>query len=135
MCIANRPSQFPKIGFYVLTLPLYPTHPLAHVQDLRKSDQCERRRIALLHSNGKTSLHERFRLLERNSSFWSGGRLPWDHLYALRDGADGEAECAARAVVRYLGEVSVLVEGDGLVARVAARHIALAAVDAHVLVE
>ena len=45
------------------------------------------------------------------------------------------AERAAGAVERDLGLVRLGVEGDGLVARVVARHVALAAVDAQLVVD
>ena len=61
---------------------------------------------------------------------------PVHHLDAVDDGADGEAECAAGAGVDLDGgHVSLCVELDGLVAGVVARHVALAAVDAHVGVD
>lgn len=52
---------------------------------------------------------------------------------AIDDGAHGEAERAARTVVIHLRKVGDRVEVDGLIARVVARHVALAAVDARVL--
>lgn len=53
---------------------------------------------------------------------------------AVDDGTHRDAHGAAGAVISDMGNVSVGVEGDGLVARVIARHVALAAVDAHILV-
>jgi hypothetical protein len=52
---------------------------------------------------------------------------------AIDDGAHGDAHGASGAVVSDVGNVGVGVEADGLVARVVARHVALAAIDAHVL--
>lgn len=60
---------------------------------------------------------------------------PWYHLDAVYDGADTETESAAGAVGGDAGEVCDRVELDGLVATVVARHVALATVDAHVLVD
>ena len=60
---------------------------------------------------------------------------PWCHLDAVYDGADTETEGAAGAVRGDTGKVRDRVELDGLVATVIACHVALATVDAHVLVD
>lgn len=52
---------------------------------------------------------------------------------AVDDGTNGDAECAARAIVVHVRNVGVLVEFDGLVAGIGAGHIAFSAVYAHVL--
>lgn len=54
---------------------------------------------------------------------------------AIDDRTDGHTQCAAGAVVVDVWQMRVLVELDRLVARVGASHVALAAVDAHVLRE
>ncbi len=61
--------------------------------------------------------------------------LARDHLDAIDDRAHANAERAARAVVRHVGQVRGRVKRDCLVARVIAGHVALAAVDAHFLVD
>lgn len=63
------------------------------------------------------------------------GRGPRCHLDAVYDGADAEAEGAARAVRGDAGEVRDGVKLNRLVATVVAGHVALAAVDAHILVD
>ena len=62
------------------------------------------------------------------------GRGPRCHFDAVNDGADAEAEGAASAVRGDVWEVSDGIKCDGLVAAVVAGHVALATVDAHVLV-
>jgi hypothetical protein len=57
------------------------------------------------------------------------------HGDTIDDGADGDAERAAGAVLGDGGEVRLVVELDGLVPGVVAGHVALAAVDAHLLVD
>lgn len=52
---------------------------------------------------------------------------------AIDDGTDGHTQCATGAVVVDVWQMRVLVEFDRLIARVGARHVTLAAVDAHVL--
>ena len=57
------------------------------------------------------------------------------HAYAVDDGTHTETQIAAGAVVGDVGQMGLGVKGDGLVARVVAHHVALATVDAHVLVD
>ena len=77
---------------------------------------------------------QRHCVTEGNSPFGDIGFGCFDHSDAVYDGTDGDAEAAAGAVGRNMGEVCPGVKGDGLVARVVAGHVALAAVDAHVFV-
>lgn len=63
------------------------------------------------------------------------GTIPFDHLDAVDDGADAGAERTAGAVLGHTGKMGLGVKGDRLVAAVVAGHVALAAVDAHLLVD
>ena len=74
-------------------------------------------------------------MTEGNSPLGDVGLGLFDHSDAVNDRTDRDAERAAGAIGRDVGEVCLGVKGDGLVARVVAGHVALAAVDAHVLVD
>lgn len=80
-------------------------------------------RNGLFHHPGTKLDHERLKIYKKRIFLRD----------AVDDGAHGDAHGAACAVVGDVRNVGVGVEADGLVARVVARHVALAAVNAHVL--
>lgn len=55
------------------------------------------------------------------------------HANAVDDWTHGQTQIASRAIIGDIGQVRFGIEFDGLIARVSARHVALAAVDAEVL--
>ena len=60
---------------------------------------------------------------------------PGHHLDAVDDWTHAQTQSAARAVAGHSRQVRLGVEHDRLVARVVADHIALATIDAHVLID
>ena len=65
---------------------------------------------------------------------WDIGGSPVDHVDAVDDGTHAHTQSTPGTVWRDGGEVGLRVKGDSLVAWIIAHHIALATVDAHVLV-
>lgn len=67
----------------------------------------------------------------REASLWYVRHCPCNHLDAVDDGADAEAQSTAGAAVLNHGEMSLGVEHNGLVSSVVTGHVALPTVNAH----
>lgn len=71
----------------------------------------------------------------REASLWYVRRCPGNHLDAVDDGADAEAQSTAGAAVLNRGEMSLGVKHNGLVSSVVTGHVALPTVNAHLRID